>query len=915
MARPDWARIRTLFEQALDLTDSARAAFLDQACADDPGLRVEVEAMLAADARASQEATNVCDAAPELMAVLKSSERHSDQNALAGLRLGPWRLRQEIGRGGMGAVYLAERDDGEYVQQAAIKLVRPGWDVAELLQRFRAERQILATLNHPNIARLLDGGVSVDGKPYLVMEYVKGDEIGRYCDQHRLDIEARLRLFLTVCEAVAHAHQRLVVHRDLKPSNILIDQSGQVKLLDFGIAKLIEPDASITASTSRVFTPEYAAPEQVRGEIVTTSVDIYSLGLLLFDLLTGRRPYGATGSTPAAYEHAILTEEPERPSVAAMAQDETKTAPPEHRAAARGIGAQQLSARLRGDLDAIVLKALRKEPEQRYASVMAFAEDVQRHLQQQPVLARRGNLRYRVTRFLQRHALASALVLLAAASLFVGMALALWQAEQARAEASKSRAALAFMTGLFTLADPVAAQGSKVTARELLATGSQRIREQLLDQPEARAELLRAMGDAYRGLGLYDDALPILDEAAQIAEHPGPARLSHAIVLHQLGRYDDALVALQALRDSESQRRDADLDLLAQIDLRRAVTLVSMNRLDEAGAVYERLLNGQRARHGDQDRRTQESVLRYASWLVLRGRSQDAYPLTKAVVDHVRLQHPRDNDFFARALGAHAMVVSNTGPYREAEALRREEYDLTVAIYGDAHAYTQSSRSNLATVLFAEQRYEEALVLFEGVLKARREQFEPDHPLRSLATNHVAATLVALHREAEARPYAEEALALRLKNFGEHHRNTAMSLRTLGKVEFAAGNLDKAEALFLRAIASFEAALGPNSNTLLGSLNDLARLRLARGKPEPDCAAAQRSFDISESAGQPEVPEAQYQFALLGACKAANGDPAGLEMLRTAVQRMQVELGPDDDRSIVAGKLLKEAEARKPATL
>ncbi len=901
----DWSRVRDLFEQALNKPPAERDAFLAIACSDRPDLLAEVNAMLVADAHAQQSHTSLGAAAPELLRALSSDETVA-HDAQAGLRLGPWRLLREIGRGGMGAVYLADRDDGEYAQQAAVKLVRPGWDVGELLQRFRAERQILATLNHPNIARLLDGGVSADGKPYLVLEYVEGSEIGRYCNALKLSIDARLRLFLTVCEAVTHAHRRLVVHRDLKPSNILVDGSGQVKLLDFGIAKLLQSDASITASASRIFTPEYAAPEQVRGEAVTTAVDVYALGLLLYELLTGCRPYGATASTPAAYEQAILTQEPQKPSRAAVEADGESAA----RAAARSLDPAHLSAQLRGDLDAIVLKALRKEPELRYEAVAAFADDVQRYLDRSPVLARRGNLRYRVTRFLQRHALASGLIAIAIISLVAGFAVALWQAEHARAEASKSRAALEFMTGLFTLADPVAAQGERITARELLTTGSQRIREQLLDQPAARAELLRAMGDAYRGLGLYDEALPILDEAARTADDPSGAMLSHAIALHQLGRYDEALKELLALRETQMSRRPTDIDFVSQIDLRIAVTYLSMNKLDEAGDLYARVLKVQRERHGEDHRNTQEIMLRYASWLVLRGRSRDAHPLTGAVVASVRAQQPRDNEFFARALGAHAMVVSNTGPYSEAEALRREEYALTLKIFGDEHPYTLSSRSNLATVLYSEQRFEEALSLFEGVLRGRRQQLSGDHPLLALVANHVANSLVALGRAEEARQYADEALHIRMAVFGDKHRNTAMSLRTLANVEFETGNLAEAEPLFVRAIASMEAALGPTSSTLVGPLNELARVRIARGTPEPDCAAAQRAFDISGAATEFEVPEAQYQFALLGACQAAVGDARGIEVVRAALVRMNAELGAQDRRSLIVTKLLAEAEKR-----
>lgn len=904
MPKSNWARIRAVFEQALLLEGDAREAFLNDACKEAPDLRAEVDALLAADARAILEATEVGRAAPDLLAVLNRDHQH----ALSGQRLGPWRLLREIGRGGMGAVYLAERDDGEYVQQAAVKLVRPGCDLGELLQRFRAERQILATLSHPNIARLLDGGVSAEGKPYLVLEYVEGSEIGQFCDRQQLTVEARLKLFLTVCAAVSHAHHRLVVHRDLKPSNIMVDANGQVKLLDFGIAKLMQSDSAITGTQSRVFTPEFAAPEQVRGEVVTTSVDVYALGLLLFHLLTGKKPYGITATTPAAYEQAILNQEPQRPSRAVVEEDPDDQSQTGARAIARQMLPAKLSAALSGDLDAIVLKALRKEPEQRYPSVSALADDIERFLQHQPVQARRGNLRYVATRFLQRHALASALGLLAVVSLLIGSGVALWQAQAAQAEARKSRAALDFMTGLFTLADPIAAQGERITARELLDTGSQRIREQLHDQPEARAELLLAMGDSYRGLGLYDQALPVLAESAALTSDNHRAKLSHAIVLHQLGQFEASLDELVSLRADILQGADRDQDLLDQIDLRMAVTQVSTNQLDEAGAIFDRLLSRQRERYGSADRRTQESVIRYASWLVLRDREAEAYVLTKDIVDHVRAQSPRDNEFFARALGAHAVVVSHTGPLAEAEALRREEYALTRTVFGDQHAYTVSSRNNLATVLFSEQRYDEALSLFQSVLASRRQQLGAEHPLIALINTNIATTLVALGRSVEARPYAEAALALRERTSGENHRDTALSLRTLGNIEFDAGHLDQAERLFRRAIASLEAALGPNSDTLQGSLNDLVRVQLAKRQPEPDCQTAQRAFDLNHAGDPNAPPRMQYQHALLGACRALNGDASGLATLREAERRLRNDLGANDYRVHKISALLADVE-------
>ncbi|WP_257386878.1 serine/threonine-protein kinase, partial [Tahibacter caeni] len=413
-----WRLVRDLFETVVDLDPQDWEAQLLRHAPDDAALRVEVLGLLHADAAATR-ATGMLEQAPDIVAGLAQelTGRHGPaaSGACTGERLGPFALVREIGRGGMGAVWLAERADGEFAQQVAIKLIRGGWDAAEAQARFRAERQILASLQHPHIAHLVDGGVGADGRPWLALDYVDGVDLHSWCDARQLDLRQRLDLFLNVCDAVAHAHQHLVVHRDLKPSNILVRRDGVVKLLDFGIAKLLDPQ-SASISTMRLFTPEYAAPEQVRGELVTTAVDIYALGLLLYELLSGQRPYKVDRPTPAAYERAILDQEPTRPSLS-LTRDAAQA---DAVAANRHLTPQRLRRELRGDLDAIVLKALRKQPQQRYASVGELVADVRRYLQRQPVAARRGNWRYRTARFLQRHAAATALGAVAVLALAAG---------------------------------------------------------------------------------------------------------------------------------------------------------------------------------------------------------------------------------------------------------------------------------------------------------------------------------------------------------------------------------------------------------------------------------------------------------------------------------------------------------------
>ena len=419
-----WQQVKTLFEQALGLADGQRAAFLDAACAGDPQLHRQVEALLASDAEG--EAFLESPPVGLVDGVSDPESAEEGEEPLIGRQIGPYRILSEIGRGGMGAVYLAERADDAYQKKVAVKLLKRGMDRAAILRRFRHEREILARLDHPHIARLLDGGTTADGLPYFIMEYVEGVPIDAYCDRQSLPVRERLKLFRTVCAAVHYAHQNLIVHRDLKPGNILVTADGTVKLLDFGIAKVLHPGPGAQAMAShdtarRPMTPAYASPEQVRGEAITTASDVYSLGVLLYELLTGQRPYALSGHVPHEMEQAICQAEPERPSAAA-------------RRNGGGHGAPSGWKDLAGDLDNILLMALRKEPARRYASVEQFSEDVRRHLEGLPVIARRDTGWYRATKFIRRNKVGVGAAACALAALLAGMAATAWQARLARAQ-------------------------------------------------------------------------------------------------------------------------------------------------------------------------------------------------------------------------------------------------------------------------------------------------------------------------------------------------------------------------------------------------------------------------------------------------------------------------------------------------
>ncbi len=479
---PDrWRRVAAILDEVLELPPAEQAGYLELACGGDPGLRSDVEALLAADA-SSGEFLEV-PAAEYLTSVFGAALPGAGGGIAAGTRIGSFRVVRELAHGGMGEVYLAQRADGQFEQQVALKLVRSGMDSAEVHRRFLAERQILARLHHPHIAGLLDGGLTAEGRPWFAMEYIAGAQLKAWCDSRGMGIPERLRLFADVCEAVRYAHQSLVVHRDLKPSNILVTDDGEVKLLDFGIAKLLEsgPDGDgrgdggaepATRTELRALTPEYAAPEQLRGEPVTTATDVYALGAILYELLTGRRPHQFPRRSPAEIERIVCDIDPDPP-------------------------------RLGGELDAILLRALQKEPARRYPSAEALLEDLRRWRDGLPVRARPDSALYRVRKFVRRHRLGvvagGALVL----SLIGGLAATLHQARAKTREAAKAREVTDFVVNLFQVADPAESRGREVSAGELLARGVRRVDSALGRQPEVQEELLGVLGRIHRELGLY----------------------------------------------------------------------------------------------------------------------------------------------------------------------------------------------------------------------------------------------------------------------------------------------------------------------------------------------------------------------------------------------------------------------------
>ncbi len=553
-----WEQVKQILDSALVLEPADRSNYLRNICGADSDLREEVESLLVSHSQAGTQFMKK----PAVNLVGQFSTR-------VDTRLGPYRIIREIGHGGMGDVYRAIRDDGQYTKEVAIKVMRGGFETEFLRQRFLNERQILADLDHPNVARFLDGGTTEEGIPYLVMEFVEGIPIDQYCDAHRLTIAERLRLFREVCSAVQYAHQRLVIHRDIKPSNILVTEKGRPKLLDFGIAKILHPSRSAEATVAHPLTPEYASPEQVRGEPVTTAADVYSLGVLLYRLLTGRSPYPGGPKSPHQLGLAICHLEPEQPSAAILKSvkicqngERNSILTPEDVSQARDNTVPKLRRRLTGDVDNIVLKALRKDPQRRYASVEQFSEDIQRHLGGLPIAAQKDSFRYRAGKFVGRHRIAvggSALVALIMVAGVVGI---IWEARIAKVNGQRAERRFNDVRKLansliFDLHDSIKDLPGSTPARKLLVSRALEYLDSLNQEAKGDPSLQRELAAAYQRIGdvqgqprqanLGDQAGAALSyrkaiaiQEALLAGNPGSLEVRREIV-SSYGRLSDLL--------------------------------------------------------------------------------------------------------------------------------------------------------------------------------------------------------------------------------------------------------------------------------------------------------------------------------------------------------------------------------------
>jgi serine/threonine protein kinase len=885
-----WERLQELFSRAVDLSFTERNAFVERETADDPQLREELLGLLACDTGKSTGPLTTA-----LGAALDATTR-DQRRALIGKVVGNYKLTSVLGHGGTGTVYLAERADRQYSAQVAVKIVDTATVQGELGMRFRAERQILASLNHPNIARLLDAGETDEGQPFLIMEYVHGEPVDRYCDRQQLDLEARLNLFLDICGAVQYAHQNLIVHRDLKPANILVTVEGSAKLLDFGIAKLLDvgDSASVLALTrmnDRLLTPEYASPEQILGRPVTTASDVYALGVVLYELLTGLRPYVvAAAASQLELERSICVTDPHKPS--SVVKRAIDAGPVEGQsniaalAAARQLIPDRLQRRLQGDIDAIVMRALRKEPQHRYGSIEQLTADIRRFLAREPVQARQGNWLYYSQRFARRHTLG-----VSASATFVAMILGFavtmsvqrqriaQERDRATQESARAEKVSQFMLDVFAAADPFENEGKAYTARDLLDQASRTIRGDLSEQPEVRARLFETMGKAYRrqgqletAVGFYQDALRIHEQSKTPIDTPVASILTEmAAALNQLGRLkesDEAMTkALRIAQENKSQETIAGAELLASLGqlehvrgnteraeqyLNRGLELtqrLSGLRSVGAAAILSDLSNLRMWRDdldgAEQAAREAVSIYRettneyhpdrimashlLARLLNLRGRTAEAAELLEQTLTSQRLVYGEFSSKVSETMSELASVRAHQGQLSEAERLTIDALSIEEKARGASHHASGYLLVGLAQIHLRQRRLTEAESEVRRGLEIFATTLPPDHQYVASAEYISGEIFLSLNRLADAESMLTASMN-RWKRTEAPAWRAARSAGALGEALHRLGRSTEAEKYLLEGYHKVAFDTGADQQTKQRARERIARFYVDTGQ-------------------------------------------------------------------------------------
>ena len=879
-----WAKVQSLFDAATAMPRADQPAFLAAECSDDAELCDYLLMLL--------DSSIDVDAAVEETIVSTATDAFGDaeDDSMRGEMIGPYRVERLIGSGGMGMVYLAKRADEQFDQQVAIKLGRHRLIDPQTELRLRNERQILADLDHPAIARLFDGGTTRDGVPYLVMEYIDGVPLDVYCDVHKLGIDARLRLFQTICSAVDYAHQNLIIHRDIKASNILVTDDGTPKLLDFGIAKLTDTAGAATDGLTRegavIMTPANAAPEQALGQAITTATDVYGLGLLLYRLLAGLRAYGTNDLTPSELIRLVCEQDVVPPSIKleqairsspSSARESTKL---KELASNRSTSVERLRRRLRGDLDTIAISALRKDPKRRYRSAAALADDIDLHLRSMPISARRDSWHYRTSKFVQRHYLGvsvSAAIMLMLAAFTVLLSV---QNRTIARERDTAREVSRFLEDIFQAQDPAEARGASITADELLASGAERIRLDLNDRPEIQAALMGTIGRVYFNLGEYGRSADLLEEALALdianrgKEHPNIAEYKNdlAAALIHVPDYDKAasllVEALSVNREQlgeDSPQVARNFITLAELNLQRGQITQAIEYAEASIRIYEgkaldyalelaeakSLLARILQVSGDLERT--ERLLRDAIEIVANSEGND-HPHMAFYLQNLGVLQRSKGDLLAaqstfeeavaaarRILGDQHPLLPATmndlggtlhdqGKLEDAEATLRDALELHIRMRGQQHPMVGYDKIVLGMLLHDLHRLGEAESFLRDAIGVFDQTLDSEHQYAASALTELGAVLNSQQRYPEARELLERALQIRNKDYPPEHELVAATRVELADTFTRLGRLDDAEPLLRKSLDTLKDRPGRRQQRAQAAL---VRLEAAREPTEP----------------------------------------------------------------------------------
>ena len=914
--REHWSRIKEIVGAALERGPGERNAFLDQACSQNAALRAEVESLLAAHADA--------DGLSKLAWAFAAAETNNEIKTI-----GPYHLIRELGVGGMGQVWLAEQTE-PLRRRLALKLIKAGMYDASTVQRFQAERQSLAMMEHPSIAKVFDAGTTPQGQPYMAMEYVDGFPINEYCDRKKLQIPDRLTLFLRVCEGVQHAHQKAIIHRDLKPSNILvaeIDGKPTPRIIDFGLAKASVPhlggETLFTQAGAFLGTPGYMSPEQVDPNVrdVDTRTDVYSLGVVLYELLTGDLPFDTKKWKKQTLDEILrqLREtDPQLPSTKISLNLDTASAC----ADARGTESRQLANLLRGDLDWITLKALEKDRDRRYGTPSELAADIQRYLENKPVVARPSSRLYRLRKYVQRHrvavaATATAFVLLSSLAVRESLQARRIARERDRAnlEAETAKETADFMVGLFEVADPGEARGKSITANEILDRASRRIDTGLERQPLVRAKLQLTMAEVYKGLGLYNSSVQLaerswMDRRSALGDQ-APATLS---ARSELG---DSLRFLGKLGDAESHLRAAleaqrtvdgteSLDFLLT-EARLGIVLYSQSKLKDADELLVSAVTGLR-RLGPPG---SPELVDALQWLGQTFRDEDkreeAVDVQLESLGIAQKIYGSDHPSTLSALDALGLLYWDLGRLNEAESYLRQSLEASRRVLGADHTDTLTTTLNLGLVLLDRQKYADGEIAFRAALEGYRKTLGADHAFTLTAMGNLCSDLTLEKKFAEAEGFCRQALAGRRRTLGEDHHATLMSIDTLGVFFLGAHRWPEAESTFRDAYERRRRVLGPdNSNTLI-SMGHLGEVILERGRPREAAVLLNTAVERARATLPPTDLTLPNLLTKWGRCLLAlERKEEAKSTLQDAIRLYSHTLSPDDSRTRNAEKLLAQ---------